>query len=193
MEEVSYLNTVTMNEAGGSAYSTVYLPFAVDVPEGVEAFTGAVEGEELALTAIKDGVIPARTAVVLRGTTQGSLALVPATAAGTEVADNALQGTLEESETTPEKTYVLSAFDGEVGFYKYTAATLPAGKAYLTLPAGTNVQKLAFNFGGQTTGINGVTADGETKAAVWYDLSGRRVVKPAKGVYIVNGKKVILK
>lgn len=192
-EAPAYLNTVTMNTAGDYAYSTAYLPFAVDVPEGVEAFTGAVDGEELALTSIEDGVIPARTAVVLRGTTAGSLALAPSTAAGTAAADNALQGTLEADQSTPENTYVLSAFDGEAGFYKYTAATLPVGKAYLTLPAGTNVQKLSFSFGGQTTGIQGVQPAGEEKAATWYDLSGRRVTQPTKGIYIVNGKKVVLK
>lgn len=192
-EAPAYLNTVTMNTAGDYAYSTAYLPFAVDVPEGVEAFTGAVDGEELALTSIEDGVIPARTAIVLRGTTAGSLALAPSTAAGTAAADNALQGTLEADQSTPENTYVLSAFDGEAGFYKYTAATLPVGKTYLTLPAGTNVQKLSFSFGGQTTGIQGVQPAGEEKVATWYDLSGRRVTQPTEGIYIVNGKKVVLK
>lgn len=104
-EAPAYLNTVTMNTTGDYAYSTAYLPFAVDVPEGVEAFTSAVDGEELALTSIEDGVIPARTAVVLRGTTAGSLALAPSTAAGTAAADNALQGTLEADQSTAENTY----------------------------------------------------------------------------------------
>ena len=197
-EAPAYYNTVTLRTADEYAYSTVYLPFAVDVPQGVEAFTGSLsegEGETtLRLTSIADGVIPARTAVVLRGTTDGSLALVPATATGTAVEANALQGTLDASTTTPENTYALSgAFAEGIGFYPYTAATLPAGKAYLTLTAAQAVQKLAFSFGQGTTGIGAIEAGAADKAATWYDLSGRRVDNPTKGVYIVNGKKVIVK
>ena len=197
-EAPAYYNTVTLRTADGYAYSTVYLPFAVDVPQGVEAFTGSLsegEGETtLRLTSIADGVIPARTAVVLRGTTDGSLALVPATATGTAVEANALQGTLDASATTPENTYALSgAFDEGIGFYPYSAAYLPAGKAYLTLTDAQAVQKLAFSFGQGTTGIDAIEAGAADKAATWYDLSGRRVDNPTKGVYIVNGKKVIVK
>ena len=197
-EAPAYYNTVNMQTAGEYAYSTVYLPFAADVPQGVEAFTGSLsEGEggtTLRLTGIGDGVIPARTAVVLRGTTDGSLALVPATATGTAVEANALQGTLDASATTPANTYALSgAFAEGIGFYPYTAATLPAGKAYLTLTAAQAVQKLSFSFGQGTTGIDAIEAGAADKAATWYDLSGRRVENPTKGIYIVNGKKVIVK
>ena len=197
-EAPAYYNTVNMQTADGYAYSTVYLPFAVDVPQGVEAFTGSLsegEGETtLRLTSIADGVIPARTAVVLRGTTDGSQALVPATTTGTAVEANALQGTLDASATTPANTYALSgAFAEGIGFYPYTATTLPAGKAYLTLTNAQAVQKLSFSFGQGTTGIDAIEAGAADKAATWYDLSGRRVDNPTKGIYIVNGKKVIVK
>lgn len=197
-EAPAYYNTVNMQTADGYAYSTAYLPFAVDVPQGVEAFTGSLsEGEggtTLRLTGIEDGVIPARTAVVLRSATDGSTALVPSTATGTAVEANALQGTLDATATTPQNTYALSgAFDEGIGFYPYSAAYLPAGKAYLTLTAAQAVQKLSFSFGGETTGIGAVEADGAGKTATWYDLSGRRVTNPTKGVYIVGGKKVIVK
>ena len=197
-EAPAYYNTVKMQTADRYAYSTAYLPFAVDVPQGVEAFTGSLsEGEggtTLRLTGIEDGVIPARTAVVLRSATNGSTALVPSTATGTAVEANALQGTLDATATTPQNTYALSgAFDEGIGFYPYSAAYLPAGKAYLTLTAAQAVQKLSFSFGGETTGIGAVEADGAGKTATWYDLSGRRVTNPTKGVYIVGGKKEIVK
>lgn len=197
-EAPAYYNTVKMQTADGYAYSTAYLPFAVDVPQGVEAFTGSLsegEGETtLHLSGIEDGVIPARTAVVLRAATDGSMALVPSTATGTAVEANALQGTLDASATTPANTYALSgAFAEGIGFYPYTATTLPAGKAYLTLTDAQAVQKLAFSFGQGTTGIDAIEAGAADKAATWYDLSGRRVDNPTKGVYIVNGKKVIVK
>lgn len=197
-EAPAYYNTVNMQTAGEYAYSTVYLPFAADVPQGVEAFTGSLsegEGETtLHLSGIADGVIPARTAVVLRAATDGSMALVPSTATGTAVEANDLQGTLDASATTPANTYALSgAFAEGIGFYPYTATTLPAGKAYLTLTDAQAVQKLAFSFGQGTTGIDAIEAGAADKAATWYDLSGRRVDNPTKGVYIVNGKKVIVK
>lgn len=197
-EAPAYYNTVKMQTADRYAYSTAYLPFAVDVPQGVEAFTGSLsEGEggtTLRLTSIEDGVIPARTAVVLRSATDGSTALVPSTATGTAVEANALQGTLDASAMTPANTYALSgAFAEGIGFYPYTATTLPAGKAYLTLTDAQAVQKLAFSFGQGTTGIDAIEAGAADKAATWYDLSGRRVDNPTKGVYIVNGKKVIVK
>ena len=199
-EAPAYYNTVNLQQPADDsyAYSTVYLPFAVDVPQGVEAFTGSLsegEGETtLHLSGIADGVIPARTAVVLRAATDGSMALVPSTATGTAVEANALQGTLDASATTPANTYALSgAFAEGIGFYPYTATTLPAGKAYLTLTDAQAVQKLAFSFGQGTTGIDAIEAGAADKAATWYDLSGRRVDNPTKGVYIVNGKKVIVK
>lgn len=197
-EAPAYYNTVKMQTADRYAYSTAYLPFAVDVPQGVEAFTGSLsEGEggtTLRLTGIEDGVIPARTAVVLRSATDGSTALVPSTATGTAVEANALQGTLDATATTPQNTYALSgAFDEGIGFYPYSAAYLPAGKAYLTLTDAQAVQKLAFSFGQGTTGIDAIEAGAAGKTATWYDLSGRRVDNPTKGVYIVNGKKVIVK
>ena len=55
------------------------------------------------------------------------------------------------------------------------------------------MQKLSFSFGQGTTGIDAIEAGAADKAATWYDLSGRRVDNPTKGVYIVNGKKVIVK
>ena len=199
-EAPAYYNTVNLQQPADDsyAYSTVYLPFAVDVPQGVEAFTGSLsegEGETtLHLSGIADGVIPARTAVVLRAATDGSMALVPSTATGTAVEANALQGTLDASATTPANTYALSgAFAEGIGFYPYTATTLPAGKAYLTLTDAQAVQKLAFSFGQGTTGIDAIEAGAADKAATWYDLSGRRVTNPTKGVYIVGGKKVIVK
>ena len=197
-EAPAYYNTVNMQTAGEYAYSTVNLPFAVDVPQGVEAFTGSLsEGEggtTLRLTGIEGGVIPARTAVVLRGTTTGSMALAPSTATPAAVEANALQGTLDATAETPENTYALSgAFAEGIGFYPYNAATLPAGKAYLTLTDAQAVQKLSFSFGQGTTGIDAIEADAADKAATWYDLSGRRVARPTKGIYIVGGKKVIVK
>ena len=90
--------------------------------------------------------------------------------------------------------------DGEAYGLKYgkfvplAAGTIPAGKAYLRtsdLPA--NASQLSLDFGDGTTGITDVRGGMTTVRGEYFDLQGRRVAQPTKGLYIVNGKKVIVK
>ena len=85
--------------------------------------------------------------------------------------------------------YVLANKNGKVGFYKLADdVTVPAGKGYLEIAAGAPD---FIGFGGETTGIETaktVKANGE-----YYNLAGQRVAQPTKGLYIVNGKKVVIK
>ena len=79
-------------------------------------------------------------------------------------------------------------------FKLYTGTELPAGKAYLLasdVPG--NAPTLSFDFGGDVTGISTIDNGQQTTDNRWYDLSGRRVENPTKGMYIHNGKKVIVK
>ena len=81
-----------------------------------------------------------------------------------------------------------------VGFYAIdeSIAMLPAGKVYLNAPV-IESKFIGFNFGGEATGINGVEAAPATENAVIYNLAGQRVQNPSAGIYIVNGKKVLVK
>ncbi len=79
-----------------------------------------------------------------------------------------------------------------VGFYKYSSASAPAGIIYISaLDAGANF--LSFDFG-DVTGIESLTPDPSPKGegSEYYNLNGQRVAQPAKGLYIVNGRKVIV-
>lgn len=203
LEEADYPhNSVTLktpSAADGYNYASLYLPFAAALPEGVEAYTATREAgsDRMTLQPVTEA-IPAKTAVVLRSETATSAVFVPAAVATTAVEDNILQGTIETATTTPENTYVLSgAFSAGIGFYPYTARQLPAYKAYLTaddVPAVDAGVKGLLLGSGTSTGIGSIAAEeGRNDANVVYDLSGRRVVKAAKGLYIVNGKKVIVK
>lgn len=79
-----------------------------------------------------------------------------------------------------------------VGFYKLSSTgTIGANKAYLTY-SGASQARSFFGFD-ETTGIEMPTAEVIDADAVVYDLQGRRVAQPTKGLYIVNGKKVIIK
>jgi hypothetical protein len=117
------------------------------------------------------------------------------------VEGNLLKGTVDATNIT-EDAYVLAKVDGVVGFYKAqknkdegTAFLNNANKAYLpvsALPASVqNAKALKFNF--DTTGVEGVKVETAGKKVI-YDLSGRRVNEMAQpGIYIVNGKKVMVK
>ena len=152
-------------------------------------YTAVVNGSELELTEVADGIIPAGNAVVLKST-QAKITLAGSTAAASVLANNDLQGSDEAQTLDADQTYyVLSGTNDVVGFYKFTGAQLGAHKAYITLPADAAVKALTFGEG--ATGIALVergVADG-----VWYSLQGVRVAQPTKGIYLRNGKKVVVK
>ena len=77
-------------------------------------------------------------------------------------------------------------------FHKLNAGTIPAGKAYLLADDITSAPELTINFGG-TTGIADVRSKKADVRGEIYNLNGQRVAQPAKGLYIQNGRKVILK
>ena len=119
---------------------------------------------------------------------------------------NALEGTDVATDITNDDAYYFyglslnaSSDPASVGFYWMNptgaAFTNGAHKAYLKLdkntPAGSQAVK-GFPFNGTTTGIEQIEAGADAKNAI-YDLSGRRVNKAAKGIYILNGKKVLVK
>ena len=75
------------------------------------------------------------------------------------------------------------------------ASVVPAGKAYLLsndVPS-ASAPELSFIFGSETTGINDVKRETITNNGEVYNLNGQRVAQPSKGLYIVNGRKVVVK
>ena len=141
------------------------------------------------MTEVANREIPAGKAVILKSTA-ASITLTPATTTAT-LDGNALQGTATEI-TNPGDAYVLNKKAGVVGFYKLQAdKTIGANKAYLTYSG--SLAPEFFGFDGNTTSINEVRGKMEDVSGEYYDLQGRRVSQPTKGLYIVNGKKVVIK
>ena len=178
---------VTITSAG---YATLYAPVALTIPTGVTAYVAADAGTYLTLTAIEGGIIPANTGVILKGN-EGTYNFAITT--GGSVEGNALTGTVAAIARTKTgdlyDSYILSTSNGtNVGFYRDGASTIPGFKAYLPA-AGTGGNVKPFRFGTEDA-IQAIAADGK---AEFFDLSGRQVSKPARGLYIVNGKKVIVK
>ena len=94
----------------------------------------------------------------------------------------------ETTDIAANAGYILS--DGV--FQPASAGTLAAGKAYLNIAVAAGAPILTLDFG-NTTGINSIDYGQWTIDNAVYDLQGRRVANPTKGLYIVNGKKVIMK
>ena len=109
----------------------------------------------------------------------------------TKVEDNKLK--ISDGETVKGAGYyVLANINNEVGFYELDANyTLAKGKVYLEYKADNGVKFVGFDFGGETTAIKSVETAAEN--AVIYNLAGQRVQNPSAGIYIINGKKVLVK
>ena len=198
IETVSHPVTIT-----GAGWATLVLGCNTTIPAGVKAYAVSAVGDGYATLADVTGTIPANEAVLLNaeaGTYEFKYA-----AESTPV-ENKLVGTVFDTYVA-DPAYVLANGTNGVGLYKamknfvnnegaWTKADdgthflNNAFKAYL--PATTAESRfLVFNFGDDNaTAIEGIEAE-STANAVVYDLAGRRVQKAQKGLYIVNGKKVI--
>lgn len=190
IEEVTTL-PVTVSAAG---WATLYAPVALTIPTGLTGvYTAAVEGNTLKLTALNDE-IPANTPVLIEAA-EGKYNFninYNAAAQTAQAAGKGLSGTLETINKPATTIYTLQKPENKnIGFYKYNGQTLQGFRAYGENLLGTTstAEGLIFDKGDVTAIENVEINDG--KQTVIYDLSGRRVEKMLKGIYIVNGKKVI--
>ena len=141
-------------------------------------------------------VVPANTGVMVSSATAGDHTVMLSSETGTSVLgeDNMLKAS-SVAMTGNCLFYRLTMHNNEtIGFWwgadEGAAFTIAANKAYLAVPKTANA-RMGFTFGG-ATGIEAVEKS-TVAADRCYDLQGRRVMQPTKGLYIVNGKKVIIK
>ena len=200
-KEVAMTKTVTLTSAGGG-YATFSAAQNYVVPEGVTAYyVSNVDGTEnkATMTPINaGGIIPACTGVVLykSGVTTDTDITLTSSETYSSVTNSMMPNLAD---------YALPANAGT--YYNYTlaigptfkhssgAGTLAAGKAFLrTTVNATSPTAPVLNiaFGGSATGIEKVAVEQQANG-VYYNLAGQRVAQPTKGLYIVNGKKVVIK
>ena len=186
--------TISVSEAGYATYATKY---NVEVPndENVKVMTVTVnEGNStIKLHEIPaKTVIPAKTGILVKATA-GNHDFVVTSDKGETLANNDLKAATTDvtSESEGAKYFALTTLsDGKVGFAVVKdGVVIPAGKAYLMVENGTPAK--FFGLDGEATGINSVKtakADG-----AYYTLEGVKTTKPVKGLYIHNGKKIVVK
>lgn len=206
IEEVTYLPVPINTTVGfGTLYSPVDLKgvcgdYAQD--ERLEFYYGKKQTfgdkDKLVLTKLT-GDIPAETGFIVKykGGVDEATGCVfmkiadsaPKLTEGT----NQLTGTLETiAKPTSGTVYTLQYLNNTLGLYRYTGTTVKGGKAYYHLvDGGAASMGFVFDFEGQTTGVESIEVNADNQ--VIYDLSGRRVAKAGKGLYIINGKKVLVK
>ena len=191
----------------GNYYGTYSAPFAFTVPNDVTVSEIAVDNNALVLEGYEAGaVIPANTGVLISSTTAGNKTFTSAKG-GTSVlvSDNALRPsywgiTAKEMGDADANClyYRLTMHNGtQLGFWwgaeNGAAFALAANKAYLAVPNGAGVREGLW-FGDDATSISEECRVKSDKfAPAIYDLQGRKVAQPKKGLYIVNGRKVVMK
>ena len=186
-------------KVGDAGYATLILGYNTYIPENIEAYiVTEIKNGYVTLTQVT-GALPANEAVIIKADADNYYFIKTNTAATADFSGNLLEGTIA-NEYIYIDAYVLGVVDGVVGLYKAemnqeggTAWLNNANKAYLPAPAGSNIAAYSFRFGEGTTGIEEIT-DNRVQSTVIYDLTGRRVEAiTAPGIYVVNGKKVLVK
>ena len=186
--------------------ATLVLPYEAKMPEGITAYTlnYTAGNTSVKATEVATATLPANKPVLLNaeaGTYKFTnvAKVTEATVGAGPVTSGALTGVYAET-VVPSGSYILYNKGGNVGFYKVDGSTnkVAANRAYLTADD-AGVKSLFIDFDGEETGIQEIgqlDRSAQSDASHlnnYYDISGRRVAKPTKGLYIVNGKKIVIK
>ena len=182
--------SVTIKETG---YATLWAPYAVTIPEGIEAYTAKLNDskDKLVMTAVST-TIPAETAVILHTETPATYSFVEA-ADVTAINNNVLKGQATAKEVSANSVYTLGlgGDDNTVGMRSFSGTSIRAYSAYMDAPAG-EARFLTLSFDDdETTGITSTALQLSTEQ--YFNLAGQRVAQPTRGIYIVNGKKVVIR
>ena len=198
-EIIEMKETVSISSAGMGTFCSTH-PLDFSGTDDIKAYIVSAfkpSTGEVTLTRITD--VPANTGIVVKG--DADTYTIP-WGAGETVVANMLVGVTENTVLNKVDgdytNYILAKKNGNLGFYAVVdGSTLSAGKAYLPLPtaqlpSNAGARQMTMVFDDETTGIQQNISRTELNSD-YYDLQGRRVSAPTRGIYIVNGKKVIVK
>ena len=182
--------TVELDETG---YASLNLPFNVVLPAGLKAYAAVEEEADAVVIGEVEGVVPANTGVLLNG--EAGTYTLTIDNEDKEGVESLFHGTtLTTTIGSDVNAYVLAQHEGDEAPKLYqldpTERTMAANKAYFVSESAA----ASFALKMATVGIDGVLTDGDAEAVKYYDLSGRRVLNPTKGLYVTDkGQKVLVK
>lgn len=191
------LEKVTSEDVAVSAVKfATYVPVInVVAPADVKVYTAKVNEAKSAvvLTEVPAGSVIAKGTPVLVGAEAGSYTFAASADEAAPVENNDLKAATADTKGDGATIYALVEQDGKAVFAPLKEGIVVSlGHAYLELPAASATRFYSIQFGGETTGINEVNAAAKADGA-YYTLQGVKTSKAAKGIYIHNGKKVVIK
>ena len=180
--EVGEAVAIDVTSAGWASFS-----YNKDVSLGtVKGYAAKAHGSYVELIPVTE--VPANNAVLIEGHGRHSFGVIPS---ATAIAENDLQISDGSVTGNGSTIYALGKKNDVVGFAKVKNGTkIPSGKAYIVIAGGAARDFLGFDE--DATGIDAVKQNAKADN-LYFNLAGQRVAQPTKGLYIVNGKKVIVK
>lgn len=193
---------------GTSGYASVNYDFPVKFPAGVKVYKKAEEAATyIRLAEITPGAdgcvsLPTGNAAFVAGTPRASITLEILLDEPADIGDTGVSGTYLATTfdaTSAANIYGIANVDGVVAFYKMQGGTtIKQNKGYIQSTT-SNAPRMELTFGeGPTTGIESVLEDNSRResidTSVLYDLNGRRVLYPSRGIYVTaSGQRIFLK
>ena len=184
----------TIGANGYATFANGHMLDLSNLPTGLKAYKAKVDGSKAKVNFTEVNVaVPANTGLLLEGTANTTYA-IPVAASASALADNDFLVNVDGTTFTPESGYTYYGMNKDsnpMTFGQFAPATvaIPANKAYLKV-VNTSAHELTVSFG-DVTGIADVRGKMSDVRGDFFDLQGRKVAQPVKGLYIVNGKKVI--
>ena len=177
-----------------TGFATLYTAYPLDfstLSSELKAYTATVTGNTVTLTQVDN--VPANTGIVLKGDvkTHNVPVIASSTTEKGDLTGSVTEDLVYDSEATKDYFY-LGINAGKAQFKRLTSGSIGAGKAYLALDKSTTARELDVVFD-ETTALTLVNSEKRTVNSDIYNLAGQRVAQPTKGLYIVNGKKVVIK
>lgn len=189
---------------GANQYFTVALPFAGNTPENFSAYTAGVASANVTFTKVASGEMAKANPYVIHNVNESEADFI--------VTATDVNAVLDFTETKPDNSCMESVFTIQntssltTDIYALMADPNDAGKVVFHAAKGVTLIPFraifrgsslatarAIFLDGETTKIGAIDVDGKIETGAIYNLAGQRVQNPTKGIYIINGKKVVLK
>ena len=188
------------NGEDGLSYATLYLPFDVQASGSSKMYvaTGS-DDKTVKLTEVADGKLKSGNGALIMNSEGADVVTLQITSRAQKLSVNLFEGSYKDQyQASAENEYYVLDFTTEngIGFYPPETPVLKANEAYLPYnDANQNAVFLSLDFENSGSGIHSTTTDAApTSKGQMFDLQGRRIMnKPQKGIYIMDGRKYVVK